>query len=476
MGAKKSYGKETPGALTPRRRHYSWRATFKKVDKTIAEFVQTTCAINQNLKSNPRRLNMKIKTAEILCVGTELLLGEVINTNAAYISRELAKLGISVYHSSMVGDNPSRLAHAVKTALKNADLLVMSGGLGPTYDDLTKETVAEALGLPMVRDEKILCEIEDFFAATGRIAPPNNAKQADVPKGAFASPNKTGTAPGIFIEKDNKVVVLLPGPPFELQPMFEEYVFPRLRKMSDKILVSHNIHIMGMGESDVEMHLIDIMKNSTNPTLAPYAKEGEMRLRVGALASDEEEGEKMCAEMIKTVKNSPVGEYIYAIDAENIEKITVEALKERGLTVAVAESCTGGYLGKRITDISGSSSVFMGGFITYSNESKMKLAGVKKETLDTHSAVSEQTAIEMAEGVRFALGSDIGISITGEAGPNADPSTKKPVGTVFIGISTREKTYAFLLKISPNRSRDYIRRVAGSRALKEVLKLINYYC
>ena len=241
---------------------------------------------------------MKIKNAEILCVGTELLLGEVVNTNAAYISRELAKLGISVYHTSVVGDNPQRLSEAVKTALKNADLLVLSGGLGPTYDDLTKETVAEALGLPMVRDENILREIEDYFASSGRKMPPNNAKQADIPLGAIALKNRTGTAPGIFIEKDEKVVILLPGPPFELIPMFEEFVFPRLRGMSNKVLVSHNIHIMGMGESEVETHLIDLMKNSTNPTLAPYAKEGEMRLRIGALVSDESEGERMCAEMI----------------------------------------------------------------------------------------------------------------------------------------------------------------------------------
>ena len=419
---------------------------------------------------------MKIKTAEILCVGTELLLGEVVNTNAAFISRELARLGISVYRSSMVGDNPTRLAEAVKTALSSADLLVMSGGLGPTYDDLTKETVAEALGLPMVRDENILLDIKNYFASTGRIAPPNNDKQADIPEGALALPNETGTAPGIFIEKDNKVVVLLPGPPFELEPMFEEYVFPRLRAMSDSILVSHNMHIMGMGESDVEMHLIDLMKNSANPTLAPYAKEGEMRLRVSALASNEVEGEKMCTEMMEKVKNSPVGAYIYAIDADNIERIVVESLKEKGMTVAVAESCTGGFLGKRITDIPGSSAVFSGGFITYSNESKMKLLGVKKETLDLYSAVSEQTACEMAFGARTSLGADIGISITGEAGPCADPSTNQPVGTVFIGISMEEKNYAVLLKISPSRSREYIRTVAGSRALREVLKAINYYC
>ena len=266
---------------------------------------------------------MKIKNAEILCVGTELLLGEVVNTNAAYISRELARLGISVYHTAVVGDNPARLSDAVKTALSNADLLVLTGGLGPTYDDLTKETVADALGLPMVRDEKILREIDDFFASMGIKMPENNEKQADIPMGAFPIPNRAGTAPGIFLEKDNKVVVLLPGPPFELIPMFEDFVFPRLRAMSDKVLVSHNIHIMGMGESEVETYLIDLMKNSTNPTLAPYAKEGEMRLRVGALVSSEEEGEILCAEMIERVKSTPVGEHIYAIDAELIEKLVV---------------------------------------------------------------------------------------------------------------------------------------------------------
>ena len=414
---------------------------------------------------------MKIKNAEILCVGTELLLGEVINTNAAYISRELARLGISVYHTSVVGDNQKRLSEAVKNALNNADLLVLSGGLGPTYDDLTKETVSEALGLSMVRDESILKDIEDYFTSSGRVMPPNNAKQADIPIGAIALKNRTGTAPGIFVEKDNKVVVLLPGPPFELIPMFEEFVFPRLREMSDRVLVSHNIHIMGMGESEVEMHLMDLMKNSANPSLAPYAKEGEMRLRVGALASSEEEGEKMCQEMIKIVKSTPVGEYIYALDAELIEKLVVEMLKEKGLTLSCAESCTGGYFSKRITDISGASAVFKGGFITYSNEAKMKLLGVSKETLDRFSAVSAQSAKEMAQGTRERLDTDIAISITGEAGPNPDPTTKQDVGTVFIGVSTKEDTFSVKLTISRQRDREYIRRVASSRAMKEIIKI-----
>ena len=418
---------------------------------------------------------MKIKNAEILCVGTELLLGEVINTNAAYLGRELARLGISVYHTSVVGDNPSRLENAVKTALSHADLLILSGGLGPTADDLTKETVAKALGLPLVRDEKILKEIEDFFNFLGRPMAPNNKKQADIPKGAIALPNPIGTAPGIFIETDKNVVVLLPGPPFELKPMFENHVFPRFRKMSDKILVSHNIHIMGMGESDVEMHLFDLMTKSENPTLAPYAKEGEMRLRVGALANSEEEGERMCQEIIEQVKSSPVGKYVYALDAENVEKLVISTLKEKSLTISVAESCTGGYLGKRLTDISGASSVFMGGFITYSNESKIKLLGVREETLAKFSAVSEQTAVEMAVGAREKLGTDIGVSITGEAGPNPDPSTKQPVGTVYIGISTKDDTIAIKMSVSSQRDRDYIRKVASSKAMREVLRTISSF-
>lgn len=416
---------------------------------------------------------MKIKNAEIICVGTELLLGEVINTNVAYLGRALARLGISVYHTSVVGDNSDRLSIAIKDALEHADLLILTGGLGPTYDDLTKETVASALGLPMVRDEKILSEIEGYFTSIGLPMPENNAKQADIPEGAIALPNKSGTAPGIFIEHNGHVVVLLPGPPAELHPMFDESVFPRLREMSDKILVSHNIHIMGMGESAIEEVLFDLMKNSQNPTLAPYAKESEVRLRVSALARSEEEGEKMCSEMIEKVKNSPVGKHIYALDAERIEKLVVAMLKEKGLTLAVAESCTGGYIGKLLTDIPGASAAFAGGFITYSNEAKINLLGVSPETLQKHSAVSPETAMEMARGARERLGTDLAVSVTGEAGPNPDPQTGKPVGTVFLGISSAQKTYSVQVKIPPQRNRDYIRNVATNRALREILIFLN---
>lgn len=417
---------------------------------------------------------MTINNAEILCVGTELLLGEVVNTNAAYISRALARLGISVYRTAVVGDNPERLADAVRGALDSSDLLILSGGLGPTYDDLTKETVAHVLGLEMVRDMGILRDIEEHFHSTGREMPENNAKQADIPEGAIPLPNASGTAPGIFIEltERGKVVILLPGPPFELEPMFDTYAFPRLRRMSGRILVSHNLHVMGMGESEVEMHLIDLMRSSENPTLAPYAKEGEMRLRVSALAESEEQGEKMCRSLMDQVLDSPVGEFVYAIDAENIELLAVRELIARGLTLATAESCTGGWLGKRITDISGASGTYRGGFITYSNEAKQSLLGVSAETLEKYTAVSEQTAIEMARGARERLGVDIAVSITGEAGPNPDPSTGAEVGTVFIGIASERGEGCVKMTVSPRRGRDYIRKVAASRALREILNEI----
>lgn len=411
---------------------------------------------------------MNIKNAEILCVGTELLLGEVVNTNASFLCRELAKLGISVYHTSVVGDNPARLKNAVREALSRADLLILSGGLGPTYDDLTKETVAEVLGLPMVRDEKILAEIEEYFASSGRKMPPNNEKQADIPLGAISLPNRTGTAPGVYVEKDGKTVVLLPGPPFELCPMFEESVHPLLRKRSEKVLVSHNIHIMGMGESEVEMHLLDLMKNSTNPTVAPYAKEGEMRLRVSALVENEQDGERACLEMIEKIRNTPVGKHIYALDAENIENLVIHTLKERKTKITVAESITGGYLAKRLTDVSGASEVFVGGFLTYSDESKINLLGVSPSTIEKYSAVSEETAIEMAVGAREKLHSDIAISVTGEAGPTS--GSGKEVGTVFIGVADRDRSYVVKLTISRHRDREYIRRVASSRAMREILQ------
>ena len=406
-----------------------------------------------------------IKNAEILCVGTELLIGEVINTNSSYISRKLCELGISVYHTAVIGDNPERLKDAFLEALEKADLVILSGGLGPTYDDLTKETVAKALGREMVRDKKILSDIESYFYSTGRKMTENNKKQADIPSGAAAIENKYGTAPGISLEtSDGRLVILLPGPPRELEPMMRDSVFPMLRSRSGKVLVSKNIHIIGMGEAEVETVLCDLMRESKNPSLAPYAKDGEVRLRVTALADDEKTASDMCDGIAEKVKASRVGRFIYGIDVGNIENALFKVLKEKGLTLSCAESCTGGMIAKRMTDLPGVSAVFEGGCVTYSCESKIKLLGVSRDTLEKYGAVSEEIALQMARGVREKFGTDIGISSTGSAGPAADPTSSEPVGTVYIGFSDRHGDRAIRLSLSDKRSRDYIRYVASSRA------------
>ena len=415
-----------------------------------------------------------IKTAEILCVGTELLLGEVVNTNAAYISQKLAEHGVSVYRHAVVGDNPERLSEALELSLSRADLVITSGGLGPTYDDLTKETVAAHFGLSMRTDEDTVRAIKAFFASRGKglaSMTKNNLKQAEIPEGAKAIPNPNGTAPGILLQKDGKTVIMLPGPPRELCPLMDGAVSEFLKNNTESILVSHNLHIIGMGESAVEETLRELMTSSENPTLAPYAGEGEMRLRVTAKAATAEEGEALCRGMIDEVYASPVGEFIYGIDVGSTERALVEALSARGLTVATAESCTGGLIAKKITDVSGASAVYMGSCVTYANQAKVKLVGVSPETLEKHGAVSEQTAIEMANGVRQALGTDLGISTTGIAGPTGG-TPEKPVGTIFVGISTEKRSFAVNLKLSPMRSRDYLRTCTASRALALALEEI----
>ena len=418
-----------------------------------------------------------IKSGEIICVGTELLLGEVVNTNATYISKKLAEFGVSVYHHAVVGDNPERLAETLSMALSRSDLVIMSGGLGPTFDDLTKETVAAHFGLGMHTDKAALENIEKFFASRGNglcTMTKNNLKQAEIPDGAVALANENGTAPGILLEKDGKTVIMLPGPPRELCPLMDGAVSNYLRKNTESLLVSHNLHIIGMGESAVEETLRDLMTSSENPTIAPYAGDGEMRLRITAKASSEEEGEALCAEMTEKVKATPVGKYIYGIDVGSTERAVVSALTQNRLTISTAESCTGGLIAKRITDVSGASAVFMGSCVTYANEAKVKLVGVKEETLKAYGAVSEQTAAEMAKGVREALGTDIGISTTGIAGPGGG-TPEKPVGTIYVGISSRLGESVTRLRLSPMRSRDYLRTCtvgnALSLALAEILKL-----
>ena len=419
-----------------------------------------------------------IRTAEILCVGTELLLGDIVNTNAAHLARRLAELGIGVYHQSVVGDHPGRLSEALALALSRADLVITSGGLGPTYDDLTRETVAEAFGLPLQKDEAILAHIRDHFARTGRIMTPNNERQAMVPRGATVLENPQGTAPGLIVtdEANNKTVILLPGPPRELIPMFDELAMPYLKARTDRVLFSLNVHIFGMGESTVETILRDMMIEGKNPTVAPYCTAGEVRLRITAQAEDEQTARDMCRRTLGSIMQSEVGAHVYAVlpsteGEATPESVVVGELRRQKRTVATAESCTGGLIAKRLTDIPGSSEAVVGGFVTYTNEMKVRLLDVNPETIEQYTELSEQTAAEMARGARLITGADIGVSTTGLAGPGGG-SDECPVGTVFIGISTSQGEQVKRLSLSPNRKRDYIRTVAASHALDMIRRLL----
>lgn len=416
-------------------------------------------------------MEKSFRTAEILCVGTELLLGDIVNTNAAFLSRRLAELGIGVYRHSVVGDNPQRLADSLALALSRADIVIMSGGLGPTKDDLTKETVAAYFGLPMELHAESLERIRAYFAATGRVMTKNNEKQAMMPRGAVVFPNNYGTAPSLAVECDGKTVVMLPGPPVELIPIFNEEVAPYLNKTRGKAIVSRNVHFFGIGESALAEKLDSLISGSENPTVAPYCNSGEVRLRVTASAESEQEAESMCDECVDMILKSEAGCFVYGVDCDSIERALVNKLHETGLTVATAESCTGGLIAKRITDVAGCSDVFMGGFVTYTNEIKQKLLGVSERTLEEHTAVSAEVAMEMARGARERTGADIAVSATGIAGPGGGTDTT-PVGTVFLGISTREGESYRRLSLSSNRSREFIRTVSATNAYDMILKHI----
>ena len=411
-----------------------------------------------------------VGSAEILCVGTELLLGDIINTNASYISKRLAALGIPVYRQAVVGDNPERMRQAIAESFSRSDCLILSGGLGPTCDDITKEMVAEHFGLELVLNGEALDRMKEYFSSTGRNMTKNNEKQAMAPIGARVLQNNWGTAPGFVIEKDGKTAILLPGPPIELEPMWRERVEPYLFERSNSVIVSKNIYILGMGESAVEEKLRYMMEELENPTVAPYAGNGECRVRVSARAKDERSASEMCDRQIEEIKKTEVGEFIYGIDVDSMENALVLNLRERGMTLATAESCTGGLIAKRITDLAGCSDVFLGGCVTYANEAKEKLIGVSHETLEKFGAVSEQTAREMARGVRLALGADVGIATTGIAGPGGG-TPEKPVGTVWIAISTAKGDRARLLQLSSMRERAYLRTLAANQAIAQIFDM-----
>ena len=414
----------------------------------------------------------KALVAEILCTGEELLLGDIVNTNAAFLSAELTKLGICVYHHSVVGDDSKRLKHAVQDGLLRSDIVVVSGGLGPTKDDLTKETVATLFGRKMHLHEESLEAIKAYFAKTNRVMSKNNEKQAMMPEGAIVFPNNYGTAPALALEnEEGQAVIMLPGPPSELVPLFFEQVVPYLKKKNAMAIASKNIHFFGIGESALAERLDGFLIDTVELSAATYCKEGEVRIRITARADNEEKAQKICCEYTQKIMQTDVASFVYGIDVGTIENAVVKALHEKRLTLSAAESCTGGLIAKRVTDISGCSDVFFGGCVTYTNDVKQRLIGVSAETLEKYGAVSEQTAREMARGVRLATGSDIGVSATGIAGPTGGTS-ETPVGTVFIGISTKDGENFRKLSLSPMRSREYIRQASATNAFDMVLKAI----
>lgn len=371
--------------------------------------------------------------AETIAVGTELLLGQISNTNAQIISKALQEIGVDVFYHTCVGDNEERIKRVFKIALERSDIIIFTGGLGPTMDDLTKETVASFLNLPLVLDEPSLERIKDYFKKRERPMTQNNYKQALVPEGSVPIINKKGTAPGVLLKYGEKIIIMLPGPPFEMEPMLVESVIPYLAKLSKKTIFSRVLKFYGIGESLLEEKIKDLIVRQSNPTIAPLAKMGEVTLRITAKAQDLETAKKLIGPVEKEIEKR-VGEYLYGYDGEQIEDIVARMLISGKISISIAESCTGGLLAHKLTNVPGISEVFDRGVVSYSNKSKQDLLYVKAETLEKYGAVSEQTAGEMAKGIRVISGTDIGVSITGIAGPGGG-TPEKPVGLVYIGFA-----------------------------------------
>ena len=404
---------------------------------------------------------MRQLTCEIIAIGTEILLGDIVNTNASHMARGLASIGVNTYHQQVVGDNPQRLKEALQEAYQHANVVITSGGLGPTEDDLSKETGAEFFGLPLEMNEKARAHIEAYMNRTRRTITENNWKQAMLPQGCIPLYNDNGTAPGFILDKDQRILIMLPGPPSEIVPMFDEQVIPYLKSFSGQVMVSRTLHICGIGESSVEDKLHDQMLAMKNPTLAPYAKEGIVDLRITAKAATEQEARTMIRPVEDQIR-SMFGNYVFGADEDTLEGTVVNLLEKRGWKIATAESCTGGWVSGRIVSFPGASAVLEGALVTYSNEAKMEHLNVRKETLDAYGAVSEQTAREMAEGAAKAFHTETAVSTTGIAGPTGG-SREKPVGTVCSGLYVNGKVSAKTVHFS--RRRNSNRQLAAVQAL-----------
>lgn len=407
--------------------------------------------------------------AEILCIGTELLMGQVLNTNAQFLSRRLSALGISQYHQTVVGDNAERLEAAYRLALRRADVVITSGGLGPTVDDITKRVAAKVAGQELVLFPEAESMVRERFRQYHRDMTPNNLSQAMFTPDTTLLLNPNGTAPGAIVPMGSgKVVIHLPGPPMELEPMFVDQVEPYLLRRSGRALVSRYIRIFGMGEAEVDSRLRDLMDGS-NPTLSPYCSLGEVMLRATASA-DTAEGAAALLEPLLAQVQERLGDVIYAIEEDDrgsLAKSAVEAMKALGWTCATCESLTGGMIVSAMVGVPGASSVVRGGLVTYQTDTKTLLAGVPAEVIAQYDVVSAEVAREMARGTREKLGVDIAVSATGLAGPDGG-TAEKPVGTVFVGVATREKVWALPLALTGNRER--IRTLTMKHALYALLR------
>ncbi len=401
--------------------------------------------------------------AEIIAVGTELLLGQIIGTNEVYLAKHLASLGIDVYFMHTVGDNPARIRDAVRLARSRADLILMTGGLGPTEDDLTVAAVADALGEDLVRDDSVAEHLRLFFERRGRVPPPSVYKQALLPRSARPIPNTRGTAPGVHLEREGLLIFMMPGVPHEMEGMMESYIIPYLRQRSghSTVIRSRVLRVTGEGESAVEQQVVDLMRGTT-PTIAPYAKLGEVHLRLTAKGDPAEVNRQLDAGEASVRER--LGDLIFGVDEQTLEDVVGGLLTTRKVSVAVAESCTGGLIAERLTNVPGSSTYFLGGVVAYSNETKVHLLGVDPSLIERHGAVSAPVAEVMAAGIRRALHSDLGLSVTGVAGP-AGGTSEKPVGLVFLALADAQGARHVRVNLGSEPGRAGIRYLAAQAAL-----------
>ncbi len=406
--------------------------------------------------------------AEIIAVGTELLMGQITNTNAQYLSRRLADLGIRVLYHSVVGDNPQRLSDSLALALSRTDVVIMTGGLGPTRDDLTKETVAAAFGLPLILNEEVHGQIAAFFRKINRDMVESNAKQAYLPAGSTIIPNRNGTAPGCIIRKDGKIVALFPGPPKEMIPMFEDTLFPWFEQMTNQVLASRMLRVFGIGESMMEDKILDLIEAQSNPTIAPYVGDGDVVVRVTASARTRPEAEALLDPCVLAI-GERLGDFIYTTDGTPMEEVVGHLLMMRNLKISVAESCTGGLIAAKLVNVSGISAVFERSYVVYADSAKKGELGVSATTLERYGAVSPETALEMAEGLQKKTGCDVAVAVTGIAGPEGG-TPGKPVGLVYVAVKMQSGVVCREFRMNGNRER--IRTVTALHALDMVRRTL----